>query len=45
MWWVRNVRGMENGVMLEGISETRRRGRPRTRWIDIIIIIIIRAFL
>ena len=30
----RQERGMENDVMLGGISGERRRGRPRTRWLD-----------
>ena len=31
---VREERGMENDVMLGEMSGTRRRGRPRTRWLD-----------
>ena len=31
---MREVRGMENDVMLEGMSGKRRQGRPRTRWLD-----------
>ena len=31
---VREERGIENGVMLGEMSGKRRRGRPRTRWLD-----------
>ena len=31
---VREERGMENDVMLGEMSGKRRRGRPRTRWLD-----------
>ena len=31
---VREEHGMENGVMLGEVSWKRRRGRPRTRWLD-----------
>ena len=31
---VRQQRGMENDVMLGEMSGKRRRGRPRTRWLD-----------
>ena len=31
---VREERGMENDVMLGEMNGKRRRGRPRTRWLD-----------
>ena len=33
---VRKERGMENDVMLGGMRGKRRRGRPRTKWLDTI---------
>ncbi|KAI0221995.1 hypothetical protein LSAT2_026737 [Lamellibrachia satsuma] len=33
---VRKERGMENDVMLGGMRRKRRRGRPRTKWLDTI---------
>ena len=32
---VREERGLENDVMLGGMSEKRRQGRPKTRWLHI----------
>ena len=33
--FVRKERGMENDVMFGGMRGKRRRGRPRTKWLDI----------